>query len=278
MEKSNQQRNQPVPAHALKFSRSILQINFVLSTAKQRPFQVLCVRCSSVIDCCCLCFGTNHFLVRDNEAEEEEVATTPAPAAASSSLISASSTTRPDGTVNDIPAGSMLWIPKQIVKEYNNRDNVPCLAMVIPLTGGTAVVTTTDVEVKLVDNNHTLIIAEKWTYHYSNMNDYYERQPVDPDECQEDRVRKMVNMQDELERIRAESPHGLVSLYKYKLPWKAAEFKKHISGTSDGARTLNIDVYSRARTHQEKIYIADRVGSKSFFKDTTPSKAYSTIE
>ena len=172
---------------------------------------------------------------------------------------------------------STVWIPKMVSTEWLNTDGIPCIAVLVPLTGGAAMTPAraSDVEVKLVDNNMTLIIAERCTWHYSNMKEYYSRHPRKTDDDDEDWIRRMCAMNDALEKMKRTSVAGLFSVFKMKLPWRAAEIEKHITGTTDGGRLVHIDIYSRKRVKQEQIFIADP--AKSFFKET-PSKSYSSID
>ena len=178
---------------------------------------------------------------------------------------------------DDTPTG---WVPKKIVCEYTNRDNIPCMAMLIPLTGGAYISQQSDVEVKLVDNGWTVIVIERWTYHYADMKDYYSRHPRELDVSDEDWVRRSLAMNDEIERIKLAASHGLVSIYRHRLPWKAAEVVDQITGTTDGARTCHIDVYSKRRIQEKKIFIADSKKSKGkargIFQDS-PSANYSLV-
>lgn len=178
---------------------------------------------------------------------------------------------------DDTPTG---WVPKKIVCEYTNRDNIPCIAMLIPLTGGACISQQSDVEVKLVDNGFTVIVIERWTYHYADMKDYYSRHPRELDISDEDWVRRSLAMNDEIERIKLAASHGLVSIYRHRLPWKAAEIVDQITGTTDGARTCHIDIYSKRRIQEKKIFIADSKKSKGkargIFQDS-PSANYSLV-
>ena len=152
--------------------------------------------------------------------------------------------------------------------------------MIIPLTGGTCVSQQSDLEVKLVDNGHTLLLAEKWTCQCADVKDHCERHPTELDLTEEDRVRRQLAMTDEAERIRRNSPHGLVSVCRCTLPWKAAEIVDKITGTNDGARMCHIDIYSRKRIQERNIFVASskrKVQVNSIFT-ASPSQNYSIVD
>lgn len=196
------------------------------------------------------------------------------------SVVPASENVDTASEVNDND-GPTAWVPKKIVCEYTNKDNIPCMAMLFPLTGGACISQQSDVEVKLVDNGWTIIVIERWTYHYADMKDYYSRHPRERDLSDEDWVRRSLAMNDEIERMKLAALHGLVSVYRHRLPWKAAEIVDQITGTTDGARTCHIDVYSKRRIQEKKIFIADSKKTKGnkahgIFQNS-PSANYSLV-
>ena len=172
----------------------------------------------------------------------------------------------------------MEWRPKKVVAQYQNKDGIPCIAMLLTLSGGACITHQSDFEVKLIDNGHTLVVLESWTHHYADMKDYYARHPREHDISDEDWVRRQLAMTDEVERMKKESVNGLVSIYKYRLPWKAAEIVERITGTTDGARTCHIDIYSKKRITAKNIFVNDgKRGKKALFTDG-PIHSYSVLD
>ena len=103
------------------------------------------------------------------------------------------------------------------------------------------------------------------------MRDYYARHPREHDITEEDWIRRQLALGDELDRVRKASSNGMVSVYRYPLPWKAAEVVDTITGTHDGARTCHIDIYSKQRVQKKRIFVGDARKAKGeaiFAKDS----------
>ena len=157
-----------------------------------------------------------------------------------------------------------LGSPKKTVAECQNKDGVPCIVMIIALSGGACVDHHTDIEVKLVDNGWTLVVLEKWTHHIADIEGCHARHPRDREISGEDFIRRQLARTDEADRVRKQSQHSdLVSVHRYSLPWKAAEVVDIVTGTRDGARTCHIDIYSRQRVQQKSVYIGHSRNGKA---------------
>ena len=197
----------------------------------------------------------------------------PAPASVIATSVASSPVDEQDATGED----PLTWVPKKLASEHLNKDGVPCVAMLISLSGGTCIDVETDFEVRLVDDGWTALCIEKWAHHCSDVREHYSRHPREHDITDEDWIRRQLALGDEIDRVRKSSANGgMVSVCRCQLPWKAAEIADTITGAHDGARTCHIDIYSKQRVQKKKIFVGDarKPKGKSAF-GSSPSPGYS---
>ena len=160
---------------------------------------------------------------------EVNVSTVPSIAPAAASVITTSVASPPVDITEDATGEDPLtWVPKKLACEHLNKDGVPCIAVLISLSGGTCIDMETDFEVRLVDDGLTVLCIEKWTHHCSDVREHCSRHPREHDIADEDWICQQLALGDESDRVHKGSKgssNGMMSVHRCPLPWKAAEWQ-----------------------------------------------------
>lgn len=166
------------------------------------------------------------------------------------------------------PTSHTEWMPHHILAQWENKDGIRCISILINLSSGSANSSSHGIDVDLDDDGNTLSIGERWSDMLQEMDNFCSKFQQRAGEGLDDFTERRFAMrraQRKMMQQCADIENKMVSEFRLKLPFRVepTEMRVVFSGDKVGGRHCHVDLIEKKLQEIHEVQMMDDIANTS---------------